>query len=158
MSGARPNEGSSSSIKARAQHQRAPDRQHLLLAARQRAGLLPVAFAKAGEIAEDALDVGGDFRPVAARHGAELKIFLDGEAHEGAAAFRHVGDAEPHDVLGRLARDLAGRGSGSSPVVRTMPQTERSVVVLPAPLAPSSVVMPPSAIDRSSPCSTCVAP
>ena len=30
-----------------------------------------------------------------------------------------------------------------APSVRTMPQMARSVVVLPAPLAPSSVVMPP---------------
>ena len=45
-----------------AQHQRAADRQHLLLAARERAGLLAAALLQAREIAVDALDVGGDRR------------------------------------------------------------------------------------------------
>ena len=42
------------------------------------------------------------------------------------------------------------------PSVRTMPQMARSVVVLPAPLAPSSVVMPPGSSAKLTPCSACV--
>src|SRR5580692_9016008 len=45
-----------------------------------------------------------------------------------------------------------------SPVVRTIPQIARSVVVLPAPLAPSSAVTPPSSTEKSMPCSTRVSP
>ena len=45
-----------------------------------------------------------------------------------------------------------------APSVRTMPHSERSVVVLPAPLAPSSVVMPPCSSAKLTPCSACVCP
>ena len=45
-----------------------------------------------------------------------------------------------------------------SPLVRTMPQIARRVVVLPAPLAPSSAVTPPSSTTKSMPCSTASAP
>src|SRR5258706_10288786 len=45
-----------------------------------------------------------------------------------------------------------------SPWVRTMPQSARSVVVLPAPLAPSSVVIVPSSMEKLMPCSTRVWP
>src|SRR5277367_3959532 len=45
-----------------------------------------------------------------------------------------------------------------SPVVRTIPQIARSVVVLPAPLAPSSAVTPPASTAKSMPCSTRVSP
>ena len=41
-----------------------------------------------------------------------------------------------------------------SPVERTMPQIARSVVVLPAPLAPRSAVTPPVFTTKSMPCST----
>src|ERR1700722_17931720 len=45
-----------------------------------------------------------------------------------------------------------------SPWVRTMPQIARNVVVLPAPLAPSSAVTPPSSTAKSMPCRTFVSP
>ena len=45
-----------------------------------------------------------------------------------------------------------------SPVARTMPESARNVVVLPAPFAPSSVVMPPASTARSMPNSAWVAP
>jgi hypothetical protein len=44
------------------------------------------------------------------------------------------------------------------PVERTMLQIARSVVVLPAPLAPSSVVTLPSLSENSRPCSACTWP
>jgi hypothetical protein len=46
----------------------------------------------------------------------------------------------------------------TSPRVFTMPHTARSVVVLPAPLAPRIVVMPPSSTSKLMPCSTFVQP
>ena len=45
-----------------------------------------------------------------------------------------------------------------SPAVFTMPHSARRVVVLPAPLAPSKVVMEPSATAKSMPCKTRVGP
>ena len=61
---------------------------------------------------------------------------------------------------GRCSRSAARRSARPpkriSPAVRTMPRIARKVVVLPAPLAPSSAVMPPSATARSIPCSTSV--
>src|SRR6266852_4968977 len=44
------------------------------------------------------------------------------------------------------------------PSVLTSPDTARSVVVLPAPLAPRIVVMPPSSTAKLTPCSTRVQP
>src|SRR5271157_5755021 len=46
----------------------------------------------------------------------------------------------------------------SEPSVRIMPQMARNVVVLPAPLAPSSAVTPPSSTTKSRPCKTLVSP
>ena len=93
----------------RPHHQRAADRQHLLLAARHGAGLLVRALAQPREIAVDALDIGGDAGAVAARHGAELQVLLDRHAAEGAAPFRHMGDAEPRALLRRFSGErLAG--------------------------------------------------
>ena len=51
MSGASPRLGSSSSSSARLRHQRAAERQHLALAARQRAGELAPALGEARESA-----------------------------------------------------------------------------------------------------------
>jgi hypothetical protein len=63
---------------------------------------------------------------------------------EGAAALGNVGDPETDDVLGGLGVD-ALTVEVTSPCGRTMAQSARRVVVLPAPLAPSKVVIDPSA-------------
>ncbi len=91
------------------QHQPAADRQHLLLAARQRPSLLSAPFLEARKMRVHLLDIRGDAGPVVADHRAELQVFFDRDAQKCAAAFRHVGDAEAHDILGRPAGDpLAG--------------------------------------------------
>ena len=54
--GARPRLGSSSSSMLRVAHQRAPDGQHLALAARQRAGALAAPLGQAREQGEDAVE------------------------------------------------------------------------------------------------------
>ena len=87
------------------QHQGAADRQHLLLAAGQCAGLLPAALPEARKMRVDLLDIGGDPGFVAAGHRAELQILLDRDAQKRAAPFRHMRDPEPHDVLGGPAGD-----------------------------------------------------
>ena len=77
---------------------------------------------------------------VGARVGAHLEVLAHGEPVEDAAALGHVGDAAQHDVVrrrcpgARLAVEphVPGRGASS-------PEIVRSVVVLPAPLLPSSV-------------------
>ena len=55
-------------------------------------------------------------------------------------------------------RRCARRRKRTSPCGRTMPQSARSVVVLPAPLAPSRVVIEPSSMLKLMPCSTRVVP
>ena len=79
-------------------HQGPRDRQHLLLAAGQRAPLLPAALGEDREIAVHALDVGR--RLAQPRIAAESEIFLDGQPDEGAAPFRHVRHPEAGNVLG----------------------------------------------------------
>jgi hypothetical protein len=66
-------------------------------------------------------------------------------------------------ILRRITSSVALPWIGSpakriSPSVRTMPQIARRVVVLPAPLAPSSVVTSPSSTTKSSPWRTLVGP
>ena len=56
ITGARPSVGSSSSIRRRLGHQAAADREHLLLAAGQRAGELRLALAQPRKEFVDALD------------------------------------------------------------------------------------------------------
>src|SRR6266478_1328918 len=51
---------------ARTRHEGARHREHLLLAARERARLLPLPLGEGWEILVDALEVGGNGRPVAA--------------------------------------------------------------------------------------------
>jgi hypothetical protein len=45
-----------------------------------------------------------------------------------------------------------------SPDMRTVPEIARSVVVLPAPFAPSSETACPSSTDRDTPCSARIGP
>ena len=140
---------------ARPQHQRAADRQHLLLAARQRAGLLArAAPSGAGNSRRPARCRRRCRRGRAASSRRARRFSSTVCAREGAAALRHMGDA----AAARCPRSPGRRSSVPSkrisPRVRTMPHSARSVVVLPAPLAPSSVVTPPSSTAKSSPNST----
>ncbi len=93
---------------ARSQHQRAADREHLLLAAGQRAGLLLLPFLQARKVAVDHREIVRDAGAVAAGMGAETEILLGGELEESAAAIRHMGDAAACDLLGPAAIDAIG--------------------------------------------------
>src|SRR5215208_1486295 len=55
-------------------------------------------------------------------------------------------------------RDTLRPSKTTSPFVRTMPEIARSVVVLPAPLAPSSATISPSFTSSETPCSALTGP
>ena len=67
--------------------------------------------------------------------------------------------AMPSRTMSSVARPLiALPPKRISPEVRHIPESERKVVVLPAPFAPSSVVIPPSSTSSPRPNSTWVGP
>src|SRR4051794_31359504 len=78
--------------KPRPEHERARERQHLLLAAAQRPGLLLAPLRQPGEVREDPLELGLD--RAAARIGAEAEVLRDCQLRERAAPLGHVRDAE----------------------------------------------------------------
>src|SRR2546428_623634 len=101
---------------ARPQHERAPDREHLLLAPGEAPGGLTPSLAQHRKIVVAPGEVPRRRARRAPRIGAEPEIFLHGELHERPAPLRHVRDSQADDVLGRPARDtraveadLAGR-------------------------------------------------
>src|SRR5437762_6129250 len=101
----------------RLRHQRSGDRQHLLLAARERPGHLRLSLPQLGEEREDLVELGGEPRPVAPREGSHLKVLVHGERGEELAAFGNPGDAELMDAVRRepvdrpaLELDRAGAG------------------------------------------------
>ena len=81
-------------------HQRAADRDHLLLAPRQRAGDLPQAFLDPREEREDARQILVELGAATARIGAHFEVLVDRHAREQAARLQHRGDAAAHP-LGR---------------------------------------------------------
>ena len=85
---------------ARLGHQRAAERQHLTLAAGQRAGKLIASFGKTRKACVDILQIalyGGTVAP--ARISAEDKVVLDRHLGEQLAPLRHEADAAPHALL-----------------------------------------------------------
>ena len=90
---------------ARARHQGARDREHLLLAARQRAAALVQPLLQAREQREDALEIGGEVRLLGDDR-AHLQVFHHGHAREDAPPFRRLGDAQPRDLVRRQLRDV----------------------------------------------------
>ena len=89
-------------------HHGAAEHEHLLFAARERAGVLAAALLQPREHVEDAVDHAADFRVIApVLEPAELEVFARGEERKDVAAFRHQRDAgkralvrgEPRDVF-----------------------------------------------------------
>ena len=108
--------------KPRQRHERARQRQYLLLAAGQRATpALQQAASAAGKIREHALDrtllgLTGIRRP------CQAKIFVRAQARKDAAALRHIGDAEAAALMRRPAghvhpvdHDLAAARPATTP-------------------------------------------
>ena len=74
-------------------HERAADRKHLLLAARERSGDLGAAFGKHGEAFENTSHVCSDAARIGSQKAAHLQIFLHGHLGEDVPPFRRVCDA-----------------------------------------------------------------
>src|SRR5215470_1433752 len=87
----------------RLRDQRARDREHLLLTARERAGELAAALAQAWEQPEDLVDARGERRPVAPDERAHLEILVDGQRREQLSAFRNPRHPELVDAMRRHA-------------------------------------------------------
>ena len=69
----------------------------------------------------------------------------DGQAEEDAAPLGHVGDALARALAGRALAQIVAVDGDRARHRCTSPEIARSVVVLPAPLAPSSATTSPGA-------------
>ena len=88
-------------------HQAAADRQHLLLAARQRAGRLPLRARPArGNIASTRSRFCVAPRARARQHRAHLEVFGNRQRRENLPALGHLADAEIADAMARPAGDI----------------------------------------------------
>ena len=126
----------------RPRHQRTADRQHLLLAARQRAAALVDALLQPREQIEHLLESSSKYLQIIEAR-AHLQVFLHGHARENAAAFRRLGDPQARDIMRRQLRDVvAGKMIGRCRA-RGLPKIVIISVDLPAPLAPISVTISP---------------
>ncbi len=88
------------------EHERARQRQHLLLAAAHGAGKLAFALGQARENLEAEIQIGPDLRARLAAGSAQQQVFFHGLAREQAAAFRYQRDAEVDDLLGGHADQI----------------------------------------------------
>src|SRR4029079_16839013 len=99
-------------------HQRAGDRQHLLLAARERAAALGLALVENGEDLEGAGEILLEIPGIGAGR-THLQVFEHRHAREDAAAFRRLRDAEADDLMRRALGDVvAGELDRSGPAAR----------------------------------------
>jgi hypothetical protein len=78
-------------------HDRARDREHLLLSARQQAGVLRGTLPQDREIPEHRLHVAGDLVAVLAGVGAHQQVVVHRQQGEHLAALGHVRQAALHD-------------------------------------------------------------
>ena len=84
-------------------HQRATNRQHLLLTARKRPSELRATGLEHGKQFEDVLDVALDILHIVPLHRTESQIFGDSEAAEQVPTFRTVCNSESDDFVRREA-------------------------------------------------------
>ena len=123
-------------------------RQHLLLAARQVAGQLVVPLRRGPGTC--ATDLGARRRGgvlVVAQHPArQAQVLGDGQGREHALAAGHQRQAQPGDLLGRQAGDVAPVEGDAAPLGGSSPAIALSTVDLPAPLVPSRARI--SSLDR----------
>ena len=157
-SGASPSDGSSSSTSLGRAISARGDREHLLLAAAHAARLLRRgARSRRGNVAYQR-SMSASISRSAAPVRADAQVLVDGEVDDRAAALGHVRDARGRDLLGAPAEDRRGRRTRRGPAASIIPESARSVVVLPAPFAPRITTTSPSSTEKSSPCSTRTAP
>ena len=118
--------------------QRPADRDHLLLAARERPGALRAALAQLGEEVVDEVVARVGVR--ARRGGGSPSTVSPAKTSRSSG---HVADAAPDDRVRRQPRDVLARRADRAARAATSPISARRVVVLPTPLRPSSAVTPP---------------
>ena len=132
--------------------ERPGDRDHLLLAARERAGLLRRRASRAPGRARRRARSG---RCRSARRGA-------GSRRRSGRRRRRGPPARSRSRAGRSGASAAGVSSSPASVTLprrgTSPIIARSVVVLPTPFRPSSAVTPPSGTSNETPWRTCDSP
>ena len=102
----------------RPRHERAGDREHLLLAAGERAGALASALLQDGKVLVDHRERLGRVGLAPAEVRAHLQILEHGHLGEEPSSFRYVRDPEAHDLVRRQAEnrrllemDVAAAGS-----------------------------------------------
>src|SRR5262249_33782248 len=88
-------------------HERAPDREHLLLAARQRPGRLPPALGEARKLIEYPHHIRRDLAAIAAQVSAHFQIFQYRHLWENVAPLRTMRDPEGENSAGRDMGDVA---------------------------------------------------
>ena len=141
----------------RLHHQRPGDRQHLLLAARQRARRLTLAFAQDREQIEQPVQAAG---PAPSLPDAGRR-----DPDSPARSCRRTARAFPGTARRRRARSRRGCGravtrrpSGSRPRYGTRPEIALNSVVLPAPFSPTTETNSPSFTWTETLCSACALP
>src|SRR5712692_11362965 len=91
---------------ARPADERAGEREHLLLSAAERAGLLVTAALQPREVPEDPRSFVPQRAPLAANVGPHAQVLPDAELREQATPFGNVRDAGARDRVRLAARDL----------------------------------------------------
>src|SRR5712691_6968473 len=89
--------------------ERAGEREHLLLSAAERAGLLVAAVLQPWEVLEDAWSFLAERAPLAADVGPHAEVLPDAELREQATPLGNVRDAGPRDGVRSPASDLLPR-------------------------------------------------
>ena len=124
---------------ARAGHQRAADRDHLLLAARERARRLPPPLAQRREHRVHAREAVRARRARPRRVAAELEVLLHRHAGEEPAPLGHDRDARARDLVRREPGEvLAAETEPPGRETRRSPAIALMSVVLPLPLGPTT--------------------
>ena len=133
--------------------ERPRDRELLLLAARERAGLAAEGLlARPGRARRRAARSSSMPSRAAPACETQLEVFLDGQVREDPPSLRHECDAAPRDVLGPLARRPTRPLTRTSPRVgRTAPMIACSVDDLPAPFGPIRPTISPRSTSRERP-------
>ena len=156
-SGASPSVASSRRIRSRVGHQRAADRQHLLLAAGELLAAVAAPLGEPREQREHPLQR-PPAPPVAPRPRRHDQVLAHRQGGEDAAPLGHEGDAAARDRFRRRPGNIPRLQENRPRRSATRPMSVRISVVLPMPLRPSSATVSPWTTDRSTPCRTWLAP
>src|SRR6185503_6956508 len=146
----------------RCEHERARERQHLLLTAAHGAGELALSFREPRKGVEAEVAVAVDLWTCLLARRAEQQVFFHSELWKQPAAFRHQCDAEIDNLLSGAADKVelfaVDLRDDAAVLGRTMPITHFISVLLPLPLVPSKTTASPaltlsetSSITRTAP-------